>query len=480
MFKLMIVDDEPGIRFSVRQVFAADPDEVVVLEADNSDDAVRLLRDESPDVVLLDIRLGLQSGLKVFDSLREVDPRCVVIFITGHGTAETAIEAMRKGAYDYLLKPLDATQLRDVVHQARDVSRAMRQPALLKDGDANQDSADMLVGSSAVMRQVFKQIGRVASQDDCVLFTGEVGTGKELAARAVYQHSQRREGPFLIVNCLGRTQQQLEGAMFGYEAGAFPEAERRRIGKLEQATGGTLLLDEISELPLDAQARLLRVLEHRQFERIGSTETLASDVRILASSSQNLETLVESGRFRKDLYFRLRGMLIQLPPLREHPSDIPELAHYFLFRFNRQLGTAVHSISEEALERLQCYSWPGNVRELQSVIREALIRSSGPVLLPEFLPAELLREADIETIPEADPSVAATWEELAQNVETWLKADERGMYRRALRLFDRILVSGALKRTHGNQAVAAELLGLSRPTLRGKIRIMRRDYPETE
>jgi len=268
--------------------------------------------------------------------------------------------------------------------------------------------------------------------------------------------------------------------MFGYEAGAFPEAERRRIGKLEQATGGTLLLDEISELPLDAQARLLRVLEHRQFERIGSTETLASDVRILASSSQNLETLVESGRFRKDLYFRLRGMLIQLPPLREHPSDIPELAHYFLFRFNRQLGTAVHSISEEALERLQCYSWPGNVRELQSVIREALIRSSGPVLLPEFLPAELLREADIETIPEADPSVAATWEELAQNVETWLKADERGMYRRALRLFDRILVSGALKRTHGNQAVAAELLGLSRPTLRGKIRIMRRDYPETE
>jgi two-component system nitrogen regulation response regulator GlnG len=282
------------------------------------------------------------------------------------------------------------------------------------------------------------------------------------------------------MHCLGRTPQQIEGVLFGHEVGAYPGAERRRIGKLEQAAGGTLLIDEVGELPPDAQAKLLRVLEQRQFERIGSSETIASDVRIVACSNPNLEELVDAGKFRKDLYFRLRGLLIQLPPLREHPSDIPELAHYFLFRINRQLRTAVHSIDEETVERLQCYSWPGNVRELQSVIREALIRSSGPVLLPECLPQDLLRAADIEAFPETDPTVADTWDELARQVETWLKTDERGLYRKALRYFDRILVSGALKKTHGNQAIAAELLGLSRPTLRGKIRVMRRDDPEVD
>jgi two-component system nitrogen regulation response regulator GlnG len=475
MFKLLVVDDEPGIRFGVGQVFAPEPDEVVVLEAASGDEAVAMLRAESPDVILLDIRLGLQDGLQVFDRLREVDPRCVVIFITGHGTAETAIEAMRKGAYDYLIKPLDAGQLRDVVRQAAEVARAMRQPALFKNG-TTEDSADILVGSSPAMRQVFKQIGRVAAQDDCVLILGEVGTGKELAARALYQHSLRREGPFQIMHCLGRTPQQIEGVLFGHEVGAYPGADRRRIGKLEQAAGGTLLIDEVGELPPEAQAKVLRVLEQRQFERIGSTETLASDVRLVACSSQNLEALVDAGKFRKDLYFRLRGLLIQLPALR----DIPELAHYFLFRINRQLGTAVQSIDEETLERLQCYSWPGNVRELQSVIREALIRSSGPVLLPDCLPQDLLRAADIEALPEVDPTVADTWDELAQHVENWLKTDERGLYRKALRYFDRILVSGALKKTHGNQAIAAELLGLSRPTLRGKIRVMRRDDPEMD
>jgi two-component system nitrogen regulation response regulator GlnG len=479
MFKLLVVDDEPGIRFGIGQVFAAESEEVTVLQASSGEEAVSLLRAESPDVILLDIRLGLQDGLQVFDRLREVDPRCVVIFITGHGTAETAIEAMRKGAYDYFIKPLDAGQLRDVVRQAAEVARAMRQPALFKDG-TTEDSADILVGSSAAMRQVFKQIGRVAAQDDCVLILGEVGTGKELAARALYQHSLRREGPFQIMHCLGRTPQQIEGVLFGHEVGAYPGAERRRIGKLEQAAGGTLLIDEVGELPPDAQAKLLRVLEQRQFERIGSSETIASDVRIVACSNQNLEELVDAGKFRKDLYFRLRGLLIQLPPLREHPSDIPELAHYFLFRINRQLRTAVHSIDEETVERLQCYSWPGNVRELQSVIREALIRSSGPVLLPECLPQDLLRAADIEAFPETDPTVADTWDELARQVETWLKTDERGLYRKALRYFDRILVSGALKKTHGNQAIAAELLGLSRPTLRGKIRVMRRDDPEVD
>jgi two-component system nitrogen regulation response regulator GlnG len=279
----------------------------------------------------------------------------------------------------------------------------------------------------------------------------------------------------MLANCSGRTAQQLDTELFGCEPGAYPGAERRRIGKLEQASGGTLILDEVTELPLETQAKLLRFLEQSQFERLGGSETLTCPVRILAITQPALEQLVESGKFRRDLYFRLRGLTISLPPLRERRQDIPELAHYFLFRFNRSLATTVHSISEEVLERFDLYGWPGNVRELRNCIRESLVRSSGPVLAEEFLPGELTRqtpEAETEAI-EVSADVAADWSELAQQVESGLQARERGLYRRVLRLFDRILVRGALQQTEGNQAVAAELLGLSRPTLRGKIRNMR-------
>ncbi|MCY2965265.1 MAG: sigma 54-interacting transcriptional regulator, partial [Planctomycetota bacterium] len=260
------------------------------------------LRDESPDVILLDIRLGNADGLKVFDQLRSIDPKCVVIFITGHGTAETAIEAMRRGAYDYLVKPLDAGHLREIVNQGAEVARVMRRPAIMAEGGPVSERADLLVGSSAAMRLVFKQIGRVAGQEGCVLLLGEVGTGKELAARAIYQHSERRGGPFLLVNCAGRTPQHIDGELFGHEAGAYPGADRRRIGKVEQAAGGILLIDEVGELSQDAQARLLRFLDDSQFERVGGGETQVADVRILATSTQDLEQLMEHQRFRKDLY----------------------------------------------------------------------------------------------------------------------------------------------------------------------------------
>ncbi|MFN5300673.1 MAG: sigma-54-dependent transcriptional regulator [Planctomycetaceae bacterium] len=473
MLKLLIVDDEPGIRFSVRQVFAGLDTEVY--EADSADSGRQMMETVSPDVVLLDIRLGQADGLQVFEQLRRVDPRAVIVFITGHGTADTAIEAMRRGAYDYLVKPLDAGVLRSVVQQGAESARAMRRPALLEQPEEGSEDADLLVGSSASMRSVFKQVGRVAAQPESVLILGEVGTGRELVARAIYQHSHLRENPLMLANCSGRTAQQLDTELFGCEPGAYPGAERRRIGKLEQASGGTLILDEVTELPLETQAKLLRFLEQSQFERLGGSETLTCPVRILAITQPALEQLVESGKFRRDLYFRLRGLTISLPPLRERRQDIPELAHYFMFRFNRSLATTVHSISEEVLERFDLYGWPGNVRELRNCIRESLVRSSGPVLAEEFLPGELTRqtpEAETEAI-EVSADVAADWSELAQQVESGLQARERGLYRRVLRLFDRILVRGALQQTEGNQAVAAELLGLSRPTLRGKIRNMR-------
>lgn len=469
MNKLLIVDDEPSIRYSIEQVF--DGQDVEVLTADNAEDAVRIVASQSPDVVLLDIRLGNQDGLEVFYELRKHDPRCLVVFITGHGTSETAIEAMKRGAYDYLVKPLDANQITQVVHQACEISRLMRRPAIVEESEHPSEKPDLLIGSGAAMRAVCKQIGRVASQDVNVLILGESGTGKELVARVIYQHSRREDKPFLAINCAALPEALLESELFGHEKGAFTGADRRRIGKFEHADGGTLFLDEIGDMNPNTQAKMLRLLQEGTFERVGGNESLRANVRIISATNQNLETMIEQGKFRLDLYYRLRGVTVSLPPLRERREDIPELAHYFLFRFNRELGTNVISISEEAIQRLQEYAWPGNIREFQIAIREGLIRSAGSHFLPEFLPEEVLREpaAETPTLPDSHAR-ESSWDILAQQMQSEISAGQAGVYRRALEHFDRILVTTALGQTGGNQAAAAELLGLSRPTLRAKIR----------
>lgn len=469
MNKLLIVDDEPSIRYSIEQVFEGQ--DVEVLTADNAEDAVRIVASQSPDVVLLDIRLGNQDGLEVFYELRKHDPRCLVVFITGHGTSETAIEAMKRGAYDYLVKPLDANQITQVVHQACEISRLMRRPAIVEESEHPSEKPDLLIGSGAAMRAVCKQIGRVASQDVNVLILGESGTGKELVARVIYQHSRREDKPFLAINCAALPEALLESELFGHEKGAFTGADRRRIGKFEHADGGTLFLDEIGDMNPNTQAKMLRLLQEGTFERVGGNESLRANVRIISATNQNLETMIEQGKFRLDLYYRLRGVTVSLPPLRERREDIPELAHYFLFRFNRELGTNVISISEEAIQRLQEYAWPGNIREFQIAIREGLIRSAGSHFLPEFLPEEVLREPVAETPALPDSHAReSSWDTLAQQMQSEISAGQAGVYRRALEHFDRILVTTALGQTGGNQAAAAELLGLSRPTLRAKIR----------
>ena len=290
-------------------------------------------------------------------------------------------------------------------------------------------------------------------------------------ARAIYHHSRRSQATFLVINCAAIPETLLESELFGHERGAFTGAERQRIGKFEQCNGGTLFLDEVGDMPLTTQAKILRLLQEKQFERVGGNQTLTVDVHIIAATNQNLDAMIEAGGFRRDLYYRLRGMTLHLPSLRERIDDIPELAHYFLFRFNRQLGTSVQSISPETLELMQNYSWPGNVREFQSVLREALVASTGPTLLPEFLPAELHRESADEVGP-MDPVMyrEIDWGSLGQFVADALKHQNQDAYRRALLLFDRLVVGYALKLTEGHQAHAAELLGLSRPTLRSKIR----------
>ena len=472
MPKLLVIDDERNICFSITQVFQGQ--DVTVLGAQSAAEGLQLAAEESPDVILLDIRLGARSGLDVFQDLRQIDPRSLVIFITGHGTTDTAIEAMKLGAYDYLVKPLDAGQLQRVVSQAFTISRLMHVPALLDEAADREDKPDRLIGSGAAMQAICKQIGRVSPQDVNVLILGESGTGKELVARAIYHHSRRSQAPFLAINCAAIPESLLESELFGHERGAFTGAESRRIGKFEQCHGGTLFLDEVGDMAPQTQAKILRLLQERRFERIGGSESISVDVRLIAATNQNLDQLIEQGRFRRDLFYRLRGVTIHLPPLRERKEDIAELAHYFLFRFNRQLGTCVQSISEEAIRILEGYPWPGNVRELQSVIREALIVSAGPTLISDFLPADVHPSAScLEQVAAPGEAVSERdWQTLAQFVESAIAGGQMDVYRQAREQFDRLLIVRALRQANGNQNRAAEILGLSRVTVRERLRAM--------
>lgn len=472
MESLLVIDDESGIRRAIAQVLQSD--ELRVLTADSAIEGLNVVREELPAVILLDIRLGSDSGLELLKVIREIDPKCLVIFITGHGTADIAIETMKLGAFDYLVKPLDFSQLQEVVEQALKISRLMRAPAAVETDDQADQGSDRLIGSGPAMRTICKQIGRIAAQDVNVLILGESGTGKELVARAVYQHSRRSQTAFLPINCAAIPESLLESELFGHEKGAFTSADRCRIGKFEQCHEGTIFLDEIGDMPLATQAKILRLLQDGQFQRVGGSETISVNVRVIAATNRSLETMIADGTFRRDLFYRLRGVTLHLPPLRERREDIPELAHYFLFRFNRQLGTAAQAIATEALERLQSYNWPGNIRELQSVIREALIVSMGPTLLSEFLPIELHTETVSDSEPSADIAAIGgnAWRELGDFVNQSLTEERADLYREALQRFDRLIVTEAMQRARGLQSRAAELLALSRPTIRAKLRAL--------
>lgn len=480
MESLLVIDDEAGICRTIQNILQSST--LRIFTASTGAEGLQILRDELPYVVLLDIRLGKLSGLDLFNQIHEIHPKALIIFITGHGTADTAIEAMKVGAFDYLVKPLDLDQLTQVVEQALKIGRLMHAAAAIDDDTPTDDASDRLVGNGPSMQSICKQIGRTAPQDVNVLILGESGTGKELVARALYQHSRRNQAPFLAINCAAIPETLLESELFGHEKGAFTGADRRRVGKFEQCHRGTLFLDEVGDMPLSTQAKILRLLQDGQFQRVGGNETLTVDVRVIAATNQNLESMIEEGRFRRDLYYRLRGVTLHMPALRDRIDDIPELAHYFLFRFNRQLGTAVQSISQESLERLQAYRWPGNIRELQSVIRESLIVSTGPTLLPEFLSIELHGE------PPTEPDTVETilnvnndaWRNLGTVVEKLMTEGKSDVYRRSLLYFDRLLVSQAMKISKGMQSHAAEILGLSRPTLRAKIRAMVAEDARTE
>ncbi|WP_165230768.1 sigma-54-dependent transcriptional regulator [Aquisphaera insulae] len=476
MAHLLLIDDDPElIARQIRRVFP--PPDHSLDEARTGAEGILKAGRDAPDVILLDLRLPDRSGLEVYDAIRRGDARIPVIFVTMARKADAAIEAMKHGAYDYLLKPIDLHQIRKVIEGAVEVGRRMREPAIIAERGAELDAEGVIVGSCPAMIEVYKAIGRVASQDVPVLITGESGTGKELVARAIYQHSLRARAPFLTLNCAAIPETLLESELFGHEKGAFTSADRRRIGKFEQCNGGTLLLDEIGDMPLALQAKVLRLIQDQVFERVGGNETVSTDVRLLAATHRDLKTWSTDGKFRPDLYYRLGVFTIQLPPLRERGEDLELLVRYFLRRLNPQLGREVRDVAPEALERLRSHTWPGNIRELQSVLKQALLQASGPILLEQFLPASLNRTEEASR-----PAVIRGG---ALNVQLLgeFSPDDRDLYSELHRQLDRILLPRAMEFARGSQHQAALFLGIARQTLRQKLRqlgIHPADHPSTD
>jgi two-component system nitrogen regulation response regulator GlnG len=463
--RLLLISDDPALMpDQLRWAFPAPAHRVQV--AGTVPAGLEYIRTESPNVIVLDLGLSDQSGLEVYQQIRGINVHVPVIVVAGARRADAAIEPIKQGAYDCLFKPLDLALLRRVVAEALEIARFMRQPAVSEETGTDLDAGSSIVGASPAMQEVYKAIGRVADQDVPVLITGESGTGKELAARAIHQHGPRAHGPFLALNCAAIPETLLESELFGHEKGAFTGATQRRIGRFEQASGGTLFLDEVGDMPLALQAKILRLLQEQAFERVGGNETIHTDVRVIAATHRDLKAWSADGRFRPDLYYRLGVFTIHLPPLRERVDDVPLLVRHYLRRFSRELGREVREVAPESLARLRGYSWPGNVRELQSVLKQALLRAHGPVLLPEFLPE--LRKAP------GEPAAPVTPPGARRDLETFLQRrlgpDSRDVYKEAHRELDRLLIPRVLEYTGGNQYRAAHMLGIARQTLRTKLR----------
>jgi len=464
--KILIVDDDASMRYSLTRMLEGQGLEV--LAAKNGSEALSLFFVEKPELVVMDIKMPGQSGLEVLRQLKEKDPKALIVLMTAFGTTETAIEAMKSGAFDYILKPFDIPKMRGLVERGLEISRMMKKTVSLPDRKDGEAAAESIVGSSPAMQEIYKMIGQVAPTDVTVLLRGESGTGKEMVARAVYHHSQRADRPFLPVNCAAIPETLLESELFGHEKGAFTGALTRRIGRFEQGQGGTLFLDEIGDMTPATQAKILRVLQERRFERLGGSESIAVDVRLIAATNKDLERGIREGNFRPDLYYRLKVVSLNLPPLRERREDIPELARYFIQRFRDGINFQVREISAKAMERLMRHPWPGNVRELENAVKRAMVIAKGNILLPEDFSFEG---------PGAEGSLAADAGDFEKRVEILMEPVFKVLAGRSrespeadlMSSVEKILIKRALQETGGNQVQAALLLGMSRNTLRSKI-----------
>jgi DNA-binding NtrC family response regulator len=443
--RVLVVDDEKHQRDILEMILDSEGYESV--SARNGRHALETLRDQPFDAVLTDLKMPDMSGIELLTELLEAQPGLCVILMTAHGSIHTAVDAMRKGAFDYLTKPLERDELLVVLGKAMEQTRLVRENRMLHEQLRDRFRLDNIVGDHGSMQDVFRVIHKVAASSSTVLIYGESGTGKELVARALHQESDRRQRPFYAVNIAALPESILEAELFGYEKGAFTGAEARKIGLFEQASGSTLFLDEVGDLKRDLQVKLLRTLQEREIMRVGGTERIRVDVRIVAATNQDLDRAVREGRFREDLYYRLNVIPIFLPPLRDRRTDIPPLVDHFM----RKHGGSHRrrDMSDEALEVLASYDWPGNVRELESVIERSLLLSDGDTILPSDLPAGVRA------------GLAAT-----KRGALGLEIPEAGI---DLEGVERALILQALEKTSGNVSRAARLLGLSRRTLQYRL-----------
>ena len=462
--RILVADDEDSLRWVLTKGLQGAGYEVTAVG--DGESALRAVQAEPFDLVFLDVRMPGLDGLTVLERLRAARSDALVVVMTAHGTMDTAIQAMQRGAYDYLTKPFDLDEVLLLTERALAAARLSQEVARLRGGLRDVREFSALIGRHPRMQDVYKTIGRIAATDVTVLLRGESGTGKELVARAIHHDSRRSGRPFVAVSCAAIPATLLESEMFGHERGAFTDARERRLGKFELAHGGTLYLDEIGDMPVDLQTKLLRALQERTIERVGGHEPIAVDVRVLAATNRDLEALMKEGRFREDLYYRLNVVTVHLPPLRERRRDIPLLVEHFLAKYADELGE--RGVAPEALDRLVAYDWPGNVRELENVIQRAMVMATGGVILPEHLP-----------IGPVSPAAAAVAMDasLEEVIERRLMECVRGLReRRSANLYDLVvglvekpLLRAVLRETGGNQLRAAQILGINRNTLRKKL-----------
>ncbi|KUG29266.1 nitrogen assimilation regulatory protein [hydrocarbon metagenome] len=474
MAQILIVDDDHQLRQSFERLLAAEG--YAVRTASTGEAGVEMVRDDLPDLVVMDVRMPGISGLEAYAAMREIEPRLPVIIMTAHGTTETAIEATRMGAFDYVLKPFDIPDILKLIEKGLSAGRFMRSKVEM-DAPAEGGEGEAIVGGGPAMQEVYKAIGRAAPTDATVLIRGESGTGKELVARAVYQYSARAGKPFLVINCVAIPETLLESELFGYERGAFTGASGRKVGKIEQANRGTVFLDEIGDMPVTIQAKLLRLLQEKHVERLGGSAPIPVDVRIIAATNRDLEQAVAQGAFREDLYYRLKVVTMSLPPLRERREDIPLLARHFLCRFSREAGVPDPGLTPEAMAFLTGHDWPGNVRELANVLQKTLIFNRGGPITAD----DLHKAAGTPQATAAGPGGTAgmagaggdgtSQDFLRRFVRQELAAarDDEGAFESLMDRFGAVVIAEALAMTGGNRTRAARLLGLSRPTLLARI-----------
>jgi len=457
--KILLVEDDPQVVTALTRVLCDEGYDVI--HALDGTKGLSLARSEPCDLVITDFKLPGLSGMELVQNLHDARPRLPVILMTAHGTTDTAIEATKLGAYDYLLKPFEIPDLLALVEKAVASYQVMLEPIDISELSPGHSA---IIGKSRAMQKIYKEIGRVASTPTTVLIRGETGTGKELVARAIYQHSDRANKPFITVNCAAIPETLLESELFGHEKGAFTGAEMRRIGRFEQAHQGTIFLDEIGDMSINTQAKLLRVLQEKSIQRVGGKEIIPTDVRIIAATHRDLDTAINAKEFREDLYYRLNVVGITVPPLRQRNDDIPDLTRYFLMRYAIESNVEIPAIHPDAICFLTEQLWPGNVRELENAIRKAFALARGYAIGLE----EVRQAVTLSRKPAGNDGSA-----ISGFISDLIGAASRGEIQNAhatvIAAAERELFSQAIKLAHGNQAKAARWLGVSRATMREKL-----------